>query len=133
MWLIKKAPDGLSSFRIADDSLGSQNEVNNLTENNQEEFNLNFNGNSPLPNYNIDTPYSHQVLSRPKKAKDELNLEAWFTTLKNYIECEISSLNSKFRFVFNKLKTTNIPKYETMKTLQKRIDFLQNEGLEKML
>ena len=25
----------------------------------------------------------------------------------------------------------NIPKYETMKTLQKRIDFLQNEGASK--
>ena len=79
----KKTPTGLSSFCIADDSLDSQNEVNNLIENNQEELNLDFNENSPLPNYNIDTPYSHQVVSRPKKAKDELNLEARFTALKN--------------------------------------------------
>ena len=42
----KKTPTGLSSFRIADDSLNSQNEVNNLTENNQEELNLDFNENS---------------------------------------------------------------------------------------
>ena len=115
----KKTPTGLSSFRIADDSLNSQNEVNNLTENNQEELNLDFNENSPLPNYNIDTPYSHQVVSRPKKAKDELNLETRFTTLRNYIECEISSLDSKFQFVCDKLKTINIPEYEIMKTLKK--------------
>ena len=95
----KKTPTGLrSSFRIADDSLVSQNEVNNLIENNQEELNLGFNKNSPLPNYDIETPYSDQVVSRPKKAKDELNLEARFTALKNYIECEISSLDSKFQF-----------------------------------
>ena len=123
----KKTPTGLSSFFIADDSLDSQNEVNNLIENNQEELNLDFNENSPLPNYNIDTPYSHQVVSRPKKAKDELNLEARFTVLKNYIECEISRLDSKFQSVCNKLKTVNIQEYETMKTLQNRIDFLQNE------
>ena len=123
----KKTRTGLGSFRIADDSLDRQNEVNNLIENNQEEYNLDFNENSPLPNYNIDTPYSHQVVSRPKKTKDELNLEARFTALKNYIECEIPSLNSKFQFVCDKLKIINIPKYETMKTLQSRIDFLQNE------
>ena len=45
----KKTPTGLSSFRIADDSLGSQNEVISLIENNQEELNLDFNENSPLP------------------------------------------------------------------------------------
>ena len=72
----KKTPTGLSSFRIADDSLDSQNEVNSLTENNQEKLNLDFNENSLLPNYNIDTPYSHQVVGRTKKAKDELKLEA---------------------------------------------------------
>ena len=94
----KKTPTGLSSFRIADDSLSSQNEVNNLTENYPEELNLYLNENSPLPNYNKDTRYSHQVVSRPKIAKDELNLEARFTALKNYIECEISSLDSKFQF-----------------------------------
>ena len=47
----KKTPAGLSSFRIVDDSLDSQNKVNNLTENNQDD----------------------------------------------YIECEISSLDSKFQ------------------------------------
>ena len=62
----KKTPTGLSSFCITEYSLDSQNEVNNLTENNQEELNLDFNENSPLPNYNIDTPYSHQVVNRPK-------------------------------------------------------------------
>ena len=72
----KKTPTGLSSFRIADDSLDSQNEVNSLTENNQEKLNLDFNENSLLPNCNIDTPYSHQVVGRTKKAKDELKLEA---------------------------------------------------------
>ena len=33
----KNTPAGLSFCRIADDSLDSRNEVNNLTENNQEE------------------------------------------------------------------------------------------------
>ena len=72
----KKTPTGLSSFRIADDSLDRQNEVNSLTENNQEKLNLDFNENRLLPNYNIDTLYSHQVVCRTKKAKDELKLEA---------------------------------------------------------
>ena len=54
----KKTPTGLSSFRIADDSLVSQNEVNNLIENNQEELNLGFNKNSPLANYDIETPFN---------------------------------------------------------------------------
>ena len=62
----KKAPTGLSSFSIGDDSLDRQNEVNSLIGNNQAELNLDFNENSPLPNYNIDTPYSHQVVNRPK-------------------------------------------------------------------
>ena len=61
------------------------------------------------------------------KAKDELKLVARFTSLKNYIECKISNLDSKFQFVCDKLKTINIPEYETMKTLQNRIEFLQNE------
>ena len=39
----KKTPTGLSSFRIVDDSLDSQNKVNSLTENNQDELNLDFN------------------------------------------------------------------------------------------
>ena len=47
--------------------------------------------------------------SRPKKAKDELNLEARFTALKNYIEYEMSRQDSKFQFVCNKLKTINTP------------------------
>ena len=64
----KKTPTELSSFCIADDLLNSQNEVNNLTENTQEELNLDFNEKKTSPNYNIDTPYSHQVVSRPKKA-----------------------------------------------------------------
>ena len=42
----KKTRTGLSSFRIIGDSLDSQNEVNNLTENNQDEYNLDFNENS---------------------------------------------------------------------------------------
>ena len=42
----KKTPTGLSSFRITEYSLDSQNEVNNQTENNQEELNLDFNENS---------------------------------------------------------------------------------------
>ena len=78
----KKTMTRLSSFRIVDDSLDSQNGVNNRTENNQDGLNLDFNENSPLLNYNIDTPYSHQIVSRPKKAKSELNLEARFTALK---------------------------------------------------
>ena len=42
----KKTPTRLSSFRITEYSLDSQNEVNNQTENNQEELNLDFNENS---------------------------------------------------------------------------------------
>ena len=45
----KKAPTGLSSFSIGDDSLDRQNEVNSLIGNNQAELNLDFNENSPLP------------------------------------------------------------------------------------
>ena len=78
----KNTPAGLSFYRIADDSLDSRNEVNNLTENSQEERNLDFNENSPLPSYSTDTPYSHQAVSIPKKDKGELNLEARFTALK---------------------------------------------------
>ena len=114
----KKTPTGLSSFCIVDDSLDSQNEVSNLIEN----LNLDFNENSLLPNYNIDHPYFHHVVSRPKKTKDEL---------KNYIEPEISSLDSKFQPVCDELKTINIPEHETVKTLQNRIDFLQNEVVSK--
>ena len=123
----KKTQSALSSFRIVDDSLDIQNEVNNLTENNQEEVNHDFNKNSPLPNYNIDTPDSNQVVSRPKKAKDKLNVEARFTALKHYLACEISILNSNFQFFCDKLKTIIIPEYETTTTLEKMIDFLQNE------
>ena len=118
----KKTPTGLSSLRIVDDSLDNKNEA-------KEELNLNKN--SPLPNYNIDTLYPHQVVSRPKKAKDKLNLEARFTTLKNNIEREISFLDSKFQFVCDKLKTINIPKYEIITTPQKKIGFLQNEVASK--
>ena len=71
------------------------------------------------------------LLSRSKEAKDELNLEARFTALKNCIECEISCLDSKFQCVCNKLKTINIPEYETVTTIQKRVDFLQNEVASK--
>ena len=92
--IIKNTPTGLSPFPIVDDSLDSQNEVNNLTVNNPDEFNLNFDENSLLPNYNIDTTYSHQVVSRLNKTKDESNGKARFTALKNYIECEMSSLDS---------------------------------------
>ena len=127
----KKTPTVLSSFRIVDASLDSQNEVNNLTENNQDELNLDFTEDNPLPSYNIDTLYSHLVVSRPKTSKDELNLEARFAALKNYIKCEISSLYFKFQFVCEKLKTINISEYETMTTLKKRIDFLQNEVASK--
>ena len=42
-----------------------------------------------------------------------------------------ASLDSKFQCVRDKLKTINIPEYETMTTLQKRNDFLQNEVASK--
>ena len=68
------------------------------------------------------------LLSRSKEAKDELNIEARFIPLKNCIKCELSCLDSKFQYACDKLKTINIPEYETMTTQwQKRIDFLQNE------
>ena len=123
----KKTPNGLSSFQIVDYSSQSKNEVNNLTENNHDDLNLDSNENCLLPSYNTDTLYSHQVVSRPKKAKGELKLEARFTTSTNYINCEIPSLNSKFQSVCDELRSINIPKFETMKTLQKRINYLQIE------
>ena len=88
----KKTLTGLRSFHLVNGSSDSQNKVNNLTENNHDDLNLDFNENCLLPNYNIHTPYSHQVVSRTKKAKDELKLEARFTILKKYIECEISNV-----------------------------------------
>ena len=66
---------------------------------NLNDLNLDFNEKCLLPNYNIDTPYSDQIVSKPKKVKEELKLEARFTALKNYIECEISILNFKFQSV----------------------------------
>ena len=64
LMIIKNTPTELNPFRIVDDSLASQNEVNNLTVNNPDELNLDFDENGLLPNYNIDTTYSHQVVSR---------------------------------------------------------------------
>ena len=52
--IIKETPTGLSCFRIVDDSSDSQNEVNNQTENNHHDLNLDFNENCPLPHHNID-------------------------------------------------------------------------------
>ena len=92
----KKTPTRLSSFRIVGDSWNSRNEVKNLTGNNHNDLNLNFNENYPLLHYNIDTPYSYQVVSRSNKAADELKLEARFTALKKYTEHDISSLNINF-------------------------------------
>ena len=85
----KKTPTGLRFFRIVGDSLDSRNEVKNLTGNNHDDLNLNFNENYSLLHYNIDTPYSYQVVSRPNKAADEFKLEARFTALKKYIEHDI--------------------------------------------
>ena len=98
----KKTPTGLSSFRIVDDSSDSRNKVDNLTENNLNDLNFDFNENCLLLHYNIDS-YFHQVVSRPNKATGELKLEARFTALKDYIERDISSLNSKFQVVCNRL------------------------------
>ena len=64
-----------------------------------------------------------RYLADLKRLKDELNLEARITALKNYIECKISSLDSKFPFVCDKLKLSTS---QNMKQL-KRIDFLQND------
>ena len=64
-----------------------------------------------------------QVASRSNKAKNKLNQKATFIALTNHIECEISSLNSKFQSFCDKLKAVSIREYETMTTLQKRIDF----------
>ena len=63
------------------------------------------------------------MVSRPEGAKGELKLEARFSTLKNIIECEISSLNSKFQSDYDKSNTANTQEYQEMATLQKRIDF----------
>ena len=127
----KKTPTGLRSFHIVNDLSDRQNEINNLIENNHGDSNLDFNKNCPLLHYNIDTPYSQQVVSRPEGAKGELKLEARFSTLKNYIECEISSLNSKFHSDYDKSKTANTQEYEEMVTFRKSIDFLQNEVASK--
>ena len=115
----KKTPTGLSFFRIVGDSLDSRNEVKNLTGNNHDDLNLNFNENYSLLHYNIDTPYSHQVVSRPNKAAGELKLEGRFTASLKYIEHDISSPNYKFQHVCDKLKTVNIPKYKALTTSRK--------------
>ena len=44
---------------------------------------------------------------------------------------QVLNLYLKFKSVCYKLKTVNIPEYETMRTLQKRIDFLQIEVASK--
>ena len=67
-WQHLSRTTGLSSFRIANDLLNSESEVSSLTENNQEGLNFDFNERHLLPNYNIDTPYPNQVVSKPKKA-----------------------------------------------------------------
>ena len=121
--ITKKTPTGLSSFRIVDDSSDSRNKVDNLTENNHNDLNFDFNENCPLFHYNIDS-YFHQVVSRPNKATEELKLEARFPPLKDYIERDICSLNSKFQFVCNSLKTVNIIECKALTTLQKRTEFL---------
>lgn len=115
----KKTPTRLSSFRIVGDSWSSRNEVKNLTGNNHNDLNLNFNENYSLLHYNIDTPYSHQVVSRPNKAAGELKLEGRFTASIKYIEHDISSLNYKFQHVCDKLKTVNIPEYKVLTTSRK--------------
>ena len=53
--ITKKTPTGLSSFRIVDDSSDSRNKVDNLTENNHNDLNFDFNENGPLLHYNIDS------------------------------------------------------------------------------
>ena len=115
----KKTPTGLSFFRIVGDSWDSRNEVKNLTGNNHDDLNLNFNENYSLLHYNIDTPYSHQVVSRPNKAAGELKLEGRLTASIKYIEHDISSLNYKFQHVCDKLKTVNIPEYKVLTTSRK--------------
>ena len=69
--ITKKTPTGLSSFRIVDDSSDSRNKVDNLTENDHNDLNFDFNENCPLLHYNIDSNF-HQVVSRPNKATAEL-------------------------------------------------------------
>ena len=118
---------GLRFFHIVNDLSDRQNEINNVIDSNHDDSYLDFNRNWPFLHYNIDTRYSDQVVSRPEGAKGELKLEARFSTLQNIIECEISSLNSKFRSDYNKSNTANTQEYEEIATLQKRIDFWQNE------
>ena len=118
---------GLRFFHIVNDLSDHQNEINNVIDSNHDDSYLDFNRNWPFLHYNIDTRYSDQVVSRPEGAKGELKLEARFSTLQNIIECEISSLNSKFRSDYNKSNTANTQEYEEIATLQKRIDFWQNE------
>ena len=117
----KKTRTGLRSFH--DDLSDRQNEINNLIDNNHDDSNLDFTILTIFLHYNIDTCYSDQVVSRPEGAKGELKLEARFSTLQNIIECEISSLNSKFRSDYNKSNTASTQEYEEIATLQKRIDF----------
>ena len=119
----KKTPTGLRSFHTVNDLSDRQNEINNLVDNNHGDSNLDFNKNCPFLHYNIDNRYSHQVVSRPEGAKSELKLQVRFSTLKNIIECEISSLNSKFQSDYDKSNTANTQEYEEMATRQKRIDF----------
>ena len=64
-----------------------------------------------------------------------MNMDAKFSALKGYIDCEISVLNSKVELFIDSLKekTTEIEKRESNNTeiLQENIRFLQNELLAK--
>ena len=62
-----------------------------------------------------------------------MNMEAKFSALKDYIDCEILILNSKVDLFIDSLKETKIEKRESsnIEILQENIRFLQKELLAK--
>ena len=92
--------------------------------------------NTPSTHADIQTSLTtNDNLSSLTKHSDKafMNMEAKFSALKGYIECEISILNSKVDLFFESLKETitKIEKRESnnIEILQENIRFLQKELL----
>ena len=93
--------------------------------------------NTPSTHADIQTPLTtNDNISSLTKHSDKafMNMEAKFSALKGYIDCEISILNSKVDQFIESLKETNkIEKRESssIEILQQNIRFLQKELLAK--
>ena len=92
--------------------------------------------NTPSTHADSQTPLAtNGNLSSLTKHSDKafMNMEAKFSALKDYIDCEILILNSKVDLFIDSLKETKIEKRESsnIEILQENIRFLQKELLAK--